>query len=45
MTIRYVTAGGGPGALIGEAHRIAARASGFELVAGAFSTDPEKSRA
>ncbi len=45
MTIRYVMAGGGPGALIGEAHRLAAGASGFELVGGAFSTDPGKSRA
>ena len=37
--------GGGPGAMIGEAHRLAARATGFELVAGAFSSDPGKSRA
>ncbi|MCC6920893.1 MAG: Gfo/Idh/MocA family oxidoreductase [Alphaproteobacteria bacterium] len=44
MGIRYVMVGGGPGALIGEAHRLAARASGFELVAGAFSSDLERSR-
>lgn len=45
MAIRYAMIGGGPGALIGEAHRVAASVSGFELVAGAFSSDPEKSRA
>lgn len=44
MGIRYLMAGGGPGALIGEAHRIAARAAGFDLVGGAFSTDAERSR-
>ncbi|MDX1547945.1 MAG: Gfo/Idh/MocA family oxidoreductase [Rhodothermales bacterium] len=38
--------GGGPGAFIGAVHRIAARLDGeMELVAGAFSRDPEKSRA
>ena len=37
--------GGGPGAGIGEAHRIAMRMDDrFELVAGAFSRDPVKSR-
>lgn len=45
MTICTAMIGGGPGAMIGEAHRIAARVSGFELVAGAFSSDAEKSRA
>lgn len=45
MTIRYVMAGGGPGAMIGEAHRVAARAAGFELVGGAFSSDLDRSRA
>ena len=36
--------GGGPGAFIGEVHRQAARMEGqIELVAGAFSSDPEKS--
>lgn len=43
--IRYAMAGGGPGAMIGEAHRIAAAAAGFELAAGAFSSDPERCRA
>jgi predicted dehydrogenase len=38
--------GGGPGAFIGEVHRKAARLDGgIELVAGAFSSDPDKSRA
>jgi predicted dehydrogenase len=37
--------GGGPGAFIGEVHRKAARMDGgIRLVAGAFSSDPEKSR-
>ncbi|BCW88197.1 Inositol 2-dehydrogenase/D-chiro-inositol 3-dehydrogenase [Alphaproteobacteria bacterium SO-S41] len=45
MTIRYAMIGGGPGAMIGEAHRMTARAAGFELVAGAFSSDPAKSQA
>lgn len=35
--------GGGPGAMIGEAHRVTARAAGWKLVAGAFSSDPQKS--
>ena len=43
--IRYAMAGGGPGAMIGEAHRIAAAASGFELVAGAFASDAGRSAA
>ena len=38
--------GGGPGAFIGEVHRIAARLDNqVELVCGAFSSSPEKSRA
>jgi predicted dehydrogenase len=38
--------GGGPGAFIGAVHRRAASLDGLaELVAGAFSTHPEKSRA
>ena len=38
--------GGGPGAFIGNVHRMAASLDGtMELVAGAFSSDPEKSRA
>lgn len=37
--------GGGPGAFIGAVHRIAANIDGeIELVCGAFSSDPEKSR-
>ena len=37
--------GGGPGAFIGNVHRIAARLDdGVELVCGAFSSSPEKSR-
>ena len=37
--------GGGRGAFIGAVHRIAAQMDGtIELVAGAFSSDPEKSR-
>ena len=45
MTIRYGMVGGGPGAFIGAVHRIALRMDDeFELVAGAFSSDPEKSR-
>jgi predicted dehydrogenase len=38
--------GGGQGAFIGAVHRIAARIDDqFELVAGAFSSDPNRSRA
>ena len=44
MTIRTAMIGGGPGAMIGEAHRMTARTAGFELVAGAFSSDPAKSQ-
>ncbi|KEO73686.1 Gfo/Idh/MocA family protein [Anditalea andensis] len=37
--------GGGPGSFIGAIHRIAANMDGeIELVAGVFSSDPEKSR-
>ena len=37
--------GGGPGAFIGAIHRIAANMDGeIELVCGAFSSDPEKSK-
>lgn len=43
--LRIAMVGGGPGAFIGGVHRIAlAMDGGFELVAGAFSSDPEKSR-
>src|SRR5260370_17599294 len=38
--------GGGAGAFIGDVHRIAARLDDhFELVAGALSSSPERSRA
>ncbi len=44
--IRYGMVGGGRGAFIGGVHRIAANIDGqIELVCGAFSSDPEKSRA
>lgn len=42
--MRYGMVGGGPGAFIGEVHRMAAALDGeLELVAGAFSSDPERS--
>ena len=38
--------GGGQGAFIGGVHRIAARLDGhWQLVAGAFSSDPERANA
>src|SRR5260370_29564292 len=44
--LRLGMVGGGPGAFIGAVHRIAARLDDrFELVAGALSSDPEKSKA
>ncbi len=44
--IRLGMVGGGRGAFIGAVHRIAARLDDqYELVAGAFSSDPEKSAA
>ena len=44
--IRYGMVGGGRGAFIGAVHRIAANIDGqIELTAGAFSSDPEKSKA
>ena len=43
--LRFGMVGGGPGAFIGNVHRMAASLDGtMELVAGAFSSDPEKSR-
>ncbi|SHK92059.1 Gfo/Idh/MocA family protein [Rhodothermus profundi] len=43
--LRYGMVGGGPGAFIGAVHRKAAALDGeIELVAGAFSSDPDKSR-
>ncbi len=44
--IRYGMVGGGQGAFIGGVHRIAAAIDGqIELVCGAFSSSPEKSKA
>ena len=44
--LRMGMVGGGPGAFIGPVHRIAAELDGrIELVAGAFSQSPQKSRA
>jgi len=43
--VRYGMVGGGPGAFIGAVHRKAAAMDGeIDLVAGAFSSTPEKSR-
>ena len=43
--IRMGMVGGGPGSMIGPIHRLAARLDGeVELVCGAFSRDPERSR-
>ena len=43
--LRYGMVGGGPGAFIGAVHRMAAALDGeFELVAGAFASEPERSR-
>ncbi len=43
--IRMGMVGGGDGAFIGEVHRMAAALDGqIELVCGAFSSDPERSR-
>ena len=44
--LRFGMIGGGRGAFIGGVHRIAAQMDGkAELVAGAFSSDPERARA
>ncbi len=43
--LRMGMVGGGRGAFIGAVHRMAANLDGkIELVAGAFSSDPEKSK-
>lgn len=43
--LRLAVIGGGPGSFIGEMHRTAARIDNrYELVAGALSSDPERSR-
>jgi len=45
MKLRLGMIGGGEGAFIGAVHRIAARIDDeYELVCGAFSSDPEKSK-
>ena len=44
--LRLGMVGGGQGAFIGGVHRIAARLDDhYELVAGAFASDPDRSRA
>ena len=44
MKLRYGMVGGGPGAFIGAVHRMAAALDGdYELVTGAFSSDPDRS--
>jgi predicted dehydrogenase len=44
--LRLAVIGGGPGSFIGAMHRTAARLDDrYELVAGALSSDPERSRA
>src|SRR5687768_13474016 len=44
--LRLGMVGGGQGAFIGAVHRIAARIDDrYELVAGAFSSDPDRARA
>src|SRR5438445_12459054 len=44
-TLRFGMVGGAPGALIGAVHNRAATVDGLAtLVAGAFSSDPKKSR-
>jgi predicted dehydrogenase len=46
MRLRLGMIGGGQGAFIGAVHRIAARIDDqYELVCGAFSSDPERSKA
>jgi predicted dehydrogenase len=43
--LRWAMIGGGEGAFIGAVHRMAARLDGrYQLVAGVFSSDPEKTR-
>jgi predicted dehydrogenase len=43
--LRLAVIGGGPGSVIGEIHRIAARLDGYyEIVASALSCNPERSR-
>lgn len=45
VPVRLAMVGGGPGAFIGPVHRIASQLDGrVRLVAGAFSSDPHRSR-
>ena len=45
LRLRLAVIGGGPGSVIGEIHRIAARLDGYyEIVASALSSNPERSR-
>ena len=45
LKIKLGMVGGGIGAFIGDVHRIAARLDNrYELVAGAFSSNPDRSR-
>jgi hypothetical protein len=42
--LRLAVIGGGPGSVIGEVHRMAARLDGhYDIVASALSSDPERS--
>jgi len=43
--LRLAVIGGGPGSVIGEVHRIAARLDGYyDIVASALSSEPERAR-
>jgi predicted dehydrogenase len=42
--LRLAMAGGGEGAFIGAIHRMARCWTGLDLVAGAFSSDPQRNR-
>ena len=43
--LRLAVIGGGPGSVIGEVHRIAARLDGYyDIVAATLSSDPERAR-
>jgi predicted dehydrogenase len=43
--LRLAVVGGGPGSVIGEVHRIAARLDGhYDIVAATLSSDPERAR-
>ena len=43
--LRLAVVGGGPGSVIGEVHRVAARLDGhYDIVAAAVSSNPERGR-